>query len=85
MLMRQHVTLSEICYSNCKNCVGFLRSMWQVKASLKKGTQPWGSNKTKRVHLSVLSQYFGILAKGVIRLHNKTFFGKVSKIFGEFN
>ena len=32
-----------------------------------------------------LSQYFGNFAKAVIRSHNKTLFGKVSKIFAEFN
>ena len=28
-------------------------SVWQVKASFKKGIQPQGSNKTKRVHRSI--------------------------------
>ena len=53
MLMRQHVTLSEIYYPTCKIGVGFLDSVWQVKASFKKGTQPQVSNKTKSVHLSI--------------------------------
>ena len=36
-------------------------------------------------YLIKLSQYFGNLAKAVMRSHNKAFFRKVSKILVEFN
>ena len=37
---------SEIYYPTCKNCVGFLNSVWQVNTSFEKGNWPQGSNKT---------------------------------------
>ena len=36
-------------------------------------------------YLIKLSQYFGNLAKAVMRSHNETFFSKVSKILVEFD
>ena len=35
--------------------------------------------------LTNISQYFGNFAKAVMRLHNKTFFSKVSKVLAEFS
>ena len=36
-------------------------------------------------YLIKVSQYFGSLAKAVIRSHNKAFFSKGSKLLAEFN
>ena len=36
-------------------------------------------------HFIKFSQYFGNLAKAVMRSHSKTFFSKVSKILTKFN
>ena len=42
-------------------------------------------NFFKVEYLIKLNQYFGNLAKAVMRSHNKTFFSKVSKMLAEFN
>ena len=49
MLKRHNMShFFEIYYPICKNCAGiFLNSVWQVKASFKKGTQLKASNKPK--------------------------------------
>ena len=53
MLMRHHVnTFLKFTIPTVKIVLMFFKTVWQVKASFKKGTQPQGSNKTKRVHLS---------------------------------
>ena len=44
---------SEINIPLVKIVLFFLNSVWQVNASFKKSTQPQGSNKTERVHLSI--------------------------------